>query len=197
MLPTRKYILASASPRRHEILTTASVPHEVITADADEKTVVFLPGRPGEYTESIAKIKNDAVCRKIELTHPDAVVISADTIVYLPDTDSPIGKPKDKNDAVRILTALSGTTHEVVTGVVIRDLRSGREICFHETTAVKFRSASADEIQAYADSGDPMDKAGAYGVQSGGCIFVESISGDWFNVMGLPICRLYAELCAL
>lgn len=197
MLPDRKYILASASPRRHEILTTASVQHEVITADADEKSIVFLPGRPGEYTESIAKIKNDAVCRKIELTHPDAVVISADTIVYLPDTDSPIGKPKDKDDAVRILTALSGTVHEVITGVVIRDLRSGLELRFHETTEVKFRRVGQEEIQAYVATGDPIDKAGAYGAQSLGCIFVESIAGDYFNVMGLPICRLYTELCAL
>ena len=188
----RRIILASGSPRRHEILTLAHIPHEILTADADEHSIRFEPGRPEEYVLSIAGLKNAAVCGR--LSGESAVVISADTIVYDPATDSPIGKPKDPADARRILTSLSGGVHLVITGVVIRDTASGRTSQFAEVTEVHFKPLSHEEIDAYVDSGDPLDKAGAYGMQSGGCIFVERIVGDYFNVIGLPICRLNEEL---
>lgn len=191
---SRKYILASSSPRRREILSSAGITFEIITAEADERSVKFTPHDPGAYVEEIAAIKNRAVCERLSATSGDAVVISADTIVYFPETDSPIGKPTDEEDARRILRSLSGTRHEVVTGVVVRDLRTGAEARFHETTAVFFRRLTEEEIDEYVRSGDPMDKAGAYGMQSGGCIFVERIEGDFFNVVGLPVCRLYTEL---
>ena len=185
----RNIILASSSPRRHEILTRAGIAHTVITADADERSVKFVQGRPEEYVLSIASLKNEAVCA----TLPDgdsSVVISADTIVYFPDEGKPIGKPKDEEDAVRMLSSLSGRVHEVITGVVVRDMKSGRAESFYETTKVHFRKLSTDEIAGYVASGDPLDKAGAYGMQSGGCLFVERIDGDYFNVVGLPICHL-------
>lgn len=189
----RNVILASASPRRHEILSRAGIDHTVITADADEKSIKFENGKPGEYVLAIAGIKNDAVCATLP-SDDESVVISADTIVYFPDEGKPIGKPKDESDAFRMLSSLSGRVHEVVTGVVVRDMRSGTVVRFYEVTKVRFRALSPDEISDYIASGDPMDKAGSYGLQSGGCVFVEAIEGDYFNVVGLPICRLNQEL---
>ena len=174
----------------------AKIPHEILTADADEHSDVFTPSKPEEYVVSIARLKNAAVCDRIRgnADYDGAVVISADTIVYDPVTDSPIGKPKDADDARRILRSLSGGVHKVITGVVVRDTASGGSSEFAEVTEVHFRTLSDDEIDAYVESGDPLDKAGAYGMQSGGCIFVERIVGDYFNVVGLPICRLNEEL---
>ena len=188
----RRIILASGSPRRHEIMGLAHIPHEILTADADEHSIKFESGKPEEYVLSIAGLKNSAVCEK--LAGESAVVISADTIVYDPVTDSPIGKPKDADDARRILKSLSGGVHQVITGVVIRDTADGRTSTFAEVTEVHFKKLSSDEIDAYVDSGDPLDKAGAYGMQNGGCIFVKGIVGVYFNVIGLPICRLNEEL---
>lgn len=189
MNTTRNFILASASPRRHEILGRAGIAHTVITADADERSIKFEQGKPGEYVLSIASLKNSAVCA----TLPDgdkSVVISADTIVYFPEEGTPIGKPKNEEDAVRMLSSLSGRVHEVITGVVVHDMADGRTEKFYEVTKVRFRTLTAEEILEYVASGDPMDKAGAYGLQSGGCVFVEGIDGDFFNVVGLPVCHL-------
>lgn len=193
MAENRKTVLASASPRRHEILTLAHIDHEIVTADADERSICFTPGKPEEYVLSIAALKNSAVCDKLG-EGSDSVVISADTIVYDPATDSPIGKPKDADDAQRILKSLSGGVHQVITGVVIRDTRTAETSSFAEVTEVRFKQLTEAEIDDYVRSGDPLDKAGAYGMQSGGCIFVEGIVGDYFNVIGLPICRLNEEL---
>lgn len=190
---TRNVILASGSPRRHEILSRAGINHTVITADADERSIKYENGRPGEYVLAIAGIKNDAVCAALP-EDDTSLVISADTIVFFPDENKPIGKPKDKDDARRMLSALSGRTHEVITGVVVRDNKTGEVSRFYEVTKVRFRTLSSDEIDEYVESGDPLDKAGSYGMQSGGCIFVEGIDGDYFNVIGLPICRLSEEL---
>ena len=190
---TRNVILASGSPRRHEILSRAGINHTVITADADERSIKYESGHPGEYVLAIAGIKNDAVCAALP-EDDTSLVISADTIVFFPDENKPIGKPKDKDDARRMLSALSGRTHEVITGVVVRDNKTGEVSRFYEVTKVRFRTLSSDEIDEYVESGDPLDKAGSSGMQSGGCIFVEGIDGDYFNVIGLPICRLSEEL---
>ena len=190
-------ILASGSPRRHEILNQAGLAHRILTAPADEHAVPFPEGKPGEYVKALAKLKNDAVRRAYAGEISDAVILSADTVVWVPSLGTPLGKPADRADAVRMLAALSGTSHLVVTGVMLRDAATGRESLFAEETEVFFRALDREEIEAYAASGDPMDKAGAYGIQSVACAFVKGIRGDYFNVVGLPVCRVVEELKAL
>ena len=195
-MTSKSIILASASPRRHEILTLAGIDHCVITSDADEGSVPFTVGKPGEYAIATASLKNDAVFEAVKDAdeHKNSLVVSADTIVYIDGAPSPLGKPKDRDDAIRMLTSLSGNSHSVVTGVVIRDVASGTRSEFSVSTRVYFRRLSTEEILRYVDSGDPMDKAGAYGIQSGACSFVERLDGDYFNVVGLPICALVQEI---
>lgn len=190
-------ILASGSPRRHEILNQAGLFHRVLTAPADESAVPFPAGHPEQYVMALAELKNRAVARAYPDEATNAVILSADTVVWSPEWGLPLGKPKDRDDAVRMLEALSGKSHEVVTGVMLRDGRSGRESLFSETTEVFFRELGREEILRYVDSGDPMDKAGAYGIQSGACVFVRGIRGDYFNVVGLPVCRVSEELSKL
>ncbi len=193
---SKPIILASASPRRHEILSLAGIDHTVITSDADEGSVKFQVGKPQEYAISTASLKNDAVYENVRGcdSHKNALIVSADTIVYIDGAPSPLGKPKDRDDAIRMLEQLSGNTHSVVTGVVIRDIATGNRSEFASTTRVIFRDLSAEEIKSYVDSGEPMDKAGSYGIQGGACSFVERIEGDYFNVVGLPICALVQEI---
>lgn len=195
-MTSKSIILASASPRRHEILTLAGIDHCIITSDADEGSVPFTVGKPGEYAIATASLKNDAVYEAVKDAdeHKNSLVVSADTIVYMDGAPSPLGKPKDRDDAIRMLTSLSGNSHSVVTGVVIRDVASGTRSEFSVSTRVYFRRLSTEEILRYVDSGDPMDKAGAYGIQSGACSFVERLDGDYFNVVGLPICALVQEI---
>ena len=190
-------ILASGSPRRHEILNQAGLFHRVLTAPADESAVPFPAGHPEQYVMALAELKNRAVARAYPDEAANNVILSADTVVWSPEWGLPLGKPKDRDDAVRMLEALSGKSHEVITGVMLRDGRSGRESLFSETTEVFFRELGREEILRYADSGDPMDKAGAYGIQSGACVFVRGIRGDYFNVVGLPVCRVSEELSKL
>jgi len=187
-------ILASASPRRHDLLNLAGLPHEILLAEADESSVSRENCAPGDYISAIAALKNDAVVALCRQTNRAAVVLSADTMVYFPEDDRFLGKPKDKADAYRMIESLSGKTHEVITGVVLTDTESGKRVRFSETTRVRFRPLLPDEIERYVESGEPMDKAGAYGIQNGACIFVEGIDGDYFNVMGLPLCRLSVAL---
>lgn len=188
-------ILASASPRRHEILTLARIPHRVLTAPADEGVVPFPAGDPGEYVIALARLKNDALFAAYRAQIGDTPVLSADTVVWSPAMKKPLGKPRDADDARRMLSALSGKTHEVWTGVVIR--AGERESAFAVSTEVRFRDLTAEEIDEYVNSGDPLDKAGAYGYQSGACVFVEEIRGDYYNVVGLPVCRVAEELMRL
>ena len=190
-------ILASGSPRRHEILNQAGLFHRVLTAPADESAVPFPAGHPEQYVMALAELKNRAVARAYPDEAANNVILSADTVVWSPEWGLPLGKPKDRDDAVRMLEALSGKSHEVITGVMLRDGRSGRESLFSETTEVFFRELGREEILRYVDSGDPMDKAGAYGIQSGACVFVRGIRGDYFNVVGLPVCRVSEELSKL
>lgn len=189
-------ILASASPRRHEILTQAGIAHRILTAPADERAVPFPEGDPHGYVMALARLKNDAVWEAYPDECEGAAVLSADTVVWSPSLGAPLGKPKDTDDAERMLRALSGTSHLVVTGVELRYARDGRVrgSLFAEETEVFFRPLGRDEIARYVQSGDPMDKAGAYGIQSGACAFVRGIRGDYFNVVGLPVCRVVEEL---
>lgn len=195
MINGLEIILASASPRRHELLSLAGIEHRVMTAPADEDSVSFEKGKPEEYVIEISKIKNSAVLREKE--PQDAIIVSADTAVYLPSAEEIMGKPGDREDAVRMLSSLSGKAHLVVTGVTIYNTKTGEEKSFAESTDVYFRELSTAEIEKYVDTARPFDKAGAYGIQEEAAVFVSKIHGDYFNVVGLPLCRLYTEIMSM
>ena len=144
---------------------------------------------------ALAELKNNALFAACGGEIGDTPVLSADTVVWSPEWRRPLGKPRDADDARRMLHALSGKAHEVWTGVMIR---SGDRVSrFAVSTEVRFRRLTDGEIDEYVESGDPLDKAGAYGYQSGACVFVEEIRGDYYNVVGLPVCRVAEELAWL
>ena len=175
-------ILASKSPRRREILNAIGIKNfSVIPAEGDECSPEGAG--PGETVCCIAAGK----AREVAKNHKNALIIAADTIVYL--DGCVLGKPCDDGDARRMLRMLSGREHEVYTGVHI--IFKDRELSAAERTLVRFRSLDDSEIDTYIATGEPADKAGAYGIQGHGAILAEAITGDFFNVMGLPACRLY------
>lgn len=177
-------ILASASPRRRELLAKIAPDFTVCAAGFDERTVA--ESSPAALAGALAAGK----CRAVAAQHPEAVVIGCDTVV---DVDGAVfGKPRDSGDARRMLHALSGRAHFVHTGVCIEG--GGRAVRFCESTRVIFAPLSDAEIDGYLATGDPFDKAGAYGVQNGACKFVSRIEGCYFNVMGLPVAHLYQAL---
>lgn len=185
--------LASASPRRREILETAGFSPVIIKADADESVIEYIPGQPEMYVQKLARLKNDsAVHDNPELKN--GIILTADTVVVDDYMLPPLGKPKDHDDAVRMLRSLSGRSHFVMTGVMLRDIESGKSAAFSVSTSVHFRSLSDEEIENYCSGNEPYDKAGGYGIQGKACVFVSSIEGDYFNVVGLPVCRVYEEL---
>ncbi|NLA86722.1 MAG: septum formation inhibitor Maf [Clostridiales bacterium] len=178
-------VLASASPRRRELLEMMGISgFEVAPADVDE-AVPALP--PDEAVTFIARQKARRVA---EARLKTDLVIAADTLVYL-DGEA-LGKPETECEARNMLRRLSGAKHTVYTGVAI--ISGGRESAFAEKTDVYFRQMGDEEIEAYISTGEPMDKAGAYGAQGKGAVFIRRIEGDFFNVVGLPVCRLATEL---
>lgn len=174
-------ILASQSPRRRELLTRMGLSYRVHAADIDEHMDRSLP--PDKLVEAISAEKAAAVART-EGESP--LIIAADTVVVL--DGAVLGKPGDEADARDMLSRLSGREHQVYTGFTVR--QGERTVTKSECTGVRFRRLSGEEIAAYVATGEPMDKAGAYGIQSLGALLVEGIAGDYFNVMGLPVCRL-------
>lgn len=182
-----KVILASGSPRRRELMAGLGVNYEVrILPDVDESYPDTLQGE--EIPLYIAKEKADAY---IPMMQPDELIITADTIVWL--DGKVLGKPRDREDALQMLRTMSGRTHKVFTGVCITTTDWQRS--FTAQTEVCFATLSEDEIIYYVDNFKPMDKAGAYGVQEWiGFIGVENISGSYYNIMGLPVQKLYREL---
>ena len=172
-----KYILASKSPRRRELLGSIVKDFDIITKEVDET----LPSEvhPREGVELLAIRKGAAIATE----NPEALVISSDTLVEL--NGIPLGKPIDRVDAIRMLSNLSGKAHNVHTGVAVH--YNGRSYSGVASTAVYFREMTLDEIEEYVDSGDPMDKAGAYGIQSGGGKFVLKYDGDFDTVVGLSV----------
>ena len=182
-----KVILASGSPRRRELMAGLGVNYEVrILPDVDESYPDTLQGE--EIPLYIAKEKAVAY---IPMMQPDELIITADTIVWL--DGKVLGKPRDREDALQMLRTMSGRTHEVFTGVCITTTDWQRS--FTAQTEVRFATLSEDEIIYYVDNFKPMDKAGAYGVQEWiGFIGVENISGSYYNIMGLPVQKLYREL---
>ena len=175
-------VLASASPRRQELLQRMGITEFDIRVPEAEET--YPEGlSPRQIVEYISREKADAA---VKLCGADEIVITADTMVFL--DDARLGKPTDEADALRMLTALQGRHHTVCTGVTVR--QGDHTVTESEETEVVFRPASQRELLAYIASGEPMDKAGAYGIQGKGSLLVEGIRGDFFNVMGLPLLRL-------
>ncbi len=179
----RKIILASASPRRRELLTQAGFEFEVITSQVDE--IIDPNLTPEKLVMSLAEQKAQAVAA----SYPECDIIGSDTVVVL--DGKVLGKPKDEDDAVRMLCSLSGKTHEVYTGVCI--IGGGKTQSFFECTRVKFCPLDAAQILSYVATKEPIDKAGAYGIQGKGCVLVEGIEGDYFNVVGFPVSRFCRE----
>lgn len=179
-----KVILASGSPRRCEILKNIGMEFSVIKSGADE-SLVNPDGIPVDiYVQELAMLKSGDVCGQITAAVP-ALVIGADTVVSL--DGKILGKPGDAGEAFDMLKMLSGREHEVYTGFCVTRTTDGLSVCGSEKTKVKFADLTDDEIEKYVETGEPMDKAGAYGIQGKGVMLAEGISGDYFNVVGLPV----------
>ena len=175
-------ILASQSPRRRELLERMGVKEfRIQPAKGEERADPALP--PEQLVEQLSRQKAEEVAAQFG---PEDLILAADTVVSI--QGQILGKPKDKEDAFRMLSTLSGREHTVYTGVTV--CRGAKRVTEHEATAVRFRSLTPEEIWDYIATGEPMDKAGAYGIQNYGGLLVEGISGDYFNVVGLPVCRL-------
>ncbi len=179
----RPLVLASRSPRRSQILSLAGIPFEVSPSDIDEDND---SGEPGELVlrHSMSKAAHAAG------RHPGRIVLGADTLVYA--GGRVLGKPADRADAGSMLRALSGGWHEVYGGVAL--LGGASPVSFQEVSRVRFRSLTDAEVEAYLDTGEPFDKAGAYGIQGYGSVLVDRIEGCFFNVMGLPLARTVEAL---
>lgn len=194
----RKLILASSSPRRQELIRIFGLPVAIRASRADETTEEGMA--PAAIVEQLSLRKAQAVASE----WPDGpegdggIVIGSDTIVVL--DGRVLGKPRDRSDAVRMLSALQGRAHEVYSGVACLDLGGGERrarpdaLVGHTVSRVTFRPMSGEEIEGYVRTGDPLDKAGSYGVQGLGAVFIEKIEGDFYSVMGLPLNLLYQML---
>jgi len=184
-----RLILASASPRRKELLQGLGLVFEVMISHLPEHPEEGLP--PQQIARKLARAKAEEVAGKLN----DGIVIGADTLVVL--DGEILGKPRDRREAAVILRHLSGRTHEVITGVTVIDTASGRTLQSEGVTQVCFRELSDDEIEQYVSTGEPMDKAGAYGIQGKGILLIERIEGCYTNVVGLPLPALADMLARL
>ena len=172
-------ILASQSPRRKELLGLFHIPFQIQVADIDE--TMDPQAAPFDEVARVSRAKAMAIPRT-----PEDVVVAADTIVVC--QGKVLGKPKDPAEATEMLTLLSGRSHQVMTGMTV--LRGQKAVTVTEVTDLQFRPLTPREIESYVRTGEPMDKAGSYGIQGGGALFAEKMVGDYYNVMGLPVCRL-------
>lgn len=184
-------ILASGSPRRRELLAMAGFDFTVVTSDCDESLPAGID--PENAVLTLSRRKGDAVRAHHPEIAADDAVLAADTVVAVDGLI--LGKPADRTDAKRMLRLLSGKTHQVYTGVCIT--KGDRTAHFAVCSDVTFYALTDAEIDAYADTGECDDKAGAYGIQEKGGLLVESISGDWYNIVGLPVARVARALRAL
>jgi septum formation protein len=182
----RKIILASTSPRRHELAQQMGLEFDIVPSDYEEDMTLNLSSKKLALLLSLGKAED--VAKKFS----DGIVIGIDTFVVL--KNKKLGKPKSKEDAFRMLKSLSGKWHEVHSGIAMIDCKTKRIIQDHELTKVKFRKLSDEDINKYIGTGRPMDKAGAYGIQDLSSIFVEKVDGCYFNVMGFPIHNVYKNL---
>lgn len=184
-------ILATASPRRHQLFQQMGINVQIKPSNIDEKEDLSLP--KGKIAESLARQKGEHIAQKSN----NAIIISADTIVV--HKNKVLGKPTSEDDAVQMLTDLSGQTHSVYSGVFVAEVDENgtivNSLSFSERTKVTFSTLNVSEIKRYVNTGSPMDKAGAYGIQDDlGALFVESIQGDFYNVVGFPINAFYQRL---
>jgi nucleoside triphosphate pyrophosphatase len=178
-----KIILASSSPRRRELLKQAGILYSVEPADADESA---LPGeKPRAHVKRLALLK----ARTVAARHKKGLVLGADTVVVV--DGEILGKPASKAEAKRMLNLISGRAHEVLTGIALVDARAGRAMSAVEKTKVSVKRLTEDEIDEYIATGEPMDKAGAYGIQGLFSVYVKGVRGCFFNVVGLPLPRLF------
>jgi septum formation protein len=182
----KKIILASKSPRRKNLLKQIGLKFETDVSEIDENKFPHLS------PENLAKELSKAKAEKVSNRHKNAIIIAADTLIVL--NKEIIGKPKSAKDAVKMLKKLSGKTHMVITGFTVFDTKTKKEITKIVKSKVRFKKMTKEEIDAYVKSGEPMDKAGGYGVQDKAAVFIEEIEGDFFNVVGLPIFSLYQVL---
>ena len=187
----RRIILASASPRRRELLERAGVKFEVIPASGDENRT---SDDPKEAVAQLARDKAVSVKATVEDAEEGTVIIGSDTVVVFQNMI--LGKPHDQEDAADTLKKLQGNTHQVYTGVSVLEKKNGQgqEHAFYESTDVTFYPVSDKEIREYVATGEPMDKAGSYGIQGFFGIYVKGINGDYNNVVGLPAARLFYEM---
>ncbi|OZB91140.1 nucleoside triphosphate pyrophosphatase [Paenibacillus sp. XY044] len=183
---SRRIILASTSPRRQELIASLHIPFEIRPSHAEEHTPEDWT--PQQVVEGLALRKAEAVYASLHGQKEDAVIVGSDTVVVL--DNQVLGKPVDKQDAVRMLTSLQGRTHEVYTGVAVIDVMNGKTMVRHRVTSVTMKPLTERQVEAYAISGEPDDKAGAYAIQGLGSTIVERIEGCYFNVVGLPLSLL-------
>ena len=182
-----KFILASSSPRRRELLLRLQTPFDIILPDVDE-SILPPDGSPETYCTALAELKANDISQH----YPNEWVIGADTIVVL--DNQIMGKPDDKADAEKMLKALSAKTHQVYTGVCLKNVEKNIHHLFSEITIVTFRELDEADINHYIESCPPYDKAGSYGIQDWSAVFVKEIKGCYDNVVGFPISRFYQEL---
>lgn len=191
-----KFVLASGSPRRKELLEQLGLKFEISSAHGEERITKALPA---DIVEELSLQKADEAAGRYADTYKNdtRVIIGADTVVAF-GTEI-MGKPKDEEDAVRMLLKLAGNTHQVYTGVTLVILENGvrRALTFHEKTDVQMYPMTQAQVQAYVATGEPMDKAGAYAIQGKCAAYIKGISGEYNNVVGLPVARLMQELLAL
>ena len=180
-------ILASGSPRRRELMSQVGLDFTVVTSDADENIKEM---EPEDYVRELSSIKAQSVLEQYADKDDSVIVIGADTIVY--HKGEILTKPKDEEDAFRILKSLEGQIHQVYTGVTI--CSTHKNVCFFEKTDVWVYDMTDEEIRDYISTGEPMDKAGAYGIQGKFAAYIKGIEGDYNNVVGLPVARLVHEL---
>ena len=181
-------ILASASVRRAELLKKVTSNFEIMVSDIEESDILFS-GNCGDYVISLAKAKAMDICSKVK---KPAAIIGCDTIVYL--KGKVLGKPKDNLEAFQMLSDLSDNTHEVYTGIAVINTETQKISTEYVCTEVKFSKLSEEEINKYIETGEPFDKAGAYGIQGAASLFVEELKGCYYSVVGLPVNKLYFML---
>ncbi len=191
-----RFILASASPRRKQMLQHLGITPTVIVSEAEENVIANTPEEAVcLIAQKKARAVQSALLRPLKngsvYLDPDDLILAADTIVLSPDGEL-LGKPQDREDAARMLRALSGREHRVISGICL--IRGDRIVTASEVTTVRFSALDEEVIAAYVDSGECDDKAGAYGIQDTAALWIEGICGDYFNVVGLPVHRLEALL---
>ena len=187
-----KYILASASPRRREILSNLGLEFTVLVADADETCDITDPGERVEFIslKKCLAARDRLIAEGMDPADTETVIIASDTLVTL-DGEF-LGKPRDEDDAVRMIDMLEGRTHTVASGIAV--WHKGRTVTAHELTGVTFAPMNPAEVQAYVATGESFGKAGGYAIQGHAARYVTGIHGDYFNVVGLPVRRLYETL---